>query len=98
MRSQGREAASTAQQNELAFSNTSFNRQMAALRGIAGLYGVDTGLLGRALGIPAELLNVRANAARPSGFSLRWEARLARRSARSPACCSEVRNVVRVAE
>ena len=67
-RSQGREAASAAQQNELAFSNTAFNRQMAALQGIAGLYGVDTGLLGRALGIPAELLNVRANAARPSGF------------------------------
>ena len=67
-RSQGHQAASTAQQNELAFSNTAFKRQMAALQGIAGLYGVDTGLLGRALGIPAELLNVRANASRPNGF------------------------------
>jgi len=30
--------------------------------------GVDSNLLGRTLGIPAELLNVRANASRPSGF------------------------------
>jgi hypothetical protein len=29
---------------------------------------VDTNLLGRTLGIPAELLNARANASRPSGF------------------------------
>jgi hypothetical protein len=29
---------------------------------------VDTNLLGRTLGIPAELLNTRANASRPSGF------------------------------
>lgn len=57
-----------AQQNQLDFSNTAFQRQMAALQGLSGLFGVDTNLLGRTLGIPAELLNVRANASRPSGF------------------------------
>ena len=41
---------------------------MAALQGLSGLFGVDTNLLGRTLGIPAELLNVRAQASRPSGF------------------------------
>ena len=57
-----------AAQNQLSFSNTAFQRQMAALQGLSGLYGVDSNLLGRTLGIPAQLLNVRANASRPSGF------------------------------
>ena len=40
---------------------------MAALQGLSGLFGVDSNLLGRTLGIPAELLNVRNNASRTSG-------------------------------
>jgi hypothetical protein len=40
---------------------------MAALQGLSGLYGVDTNLLSRSLGIPPELLNARANASRSSG-------------------------------
>lgn len=67
-RQKAQQQASVAQQNQLNFSNTAYQRQMAALQGLSGLYGVDTGLLGRTLGIPAELLNVRANASRPSGF------------------------------
>ena len=67
-REKGRQEASTAQQNQVNFSNTAFQRQMAALQGLSGLYGVDTNLLGRTLGIPASLLNTRANASRPSGF------------------------------
>jgi len=39
------------------------------LQGLGSLYGVDTGLLGRGLAIPAELLKVRANASRDSGFN-----------------------------
>src|SRR5260370_39924394 len=50
-RSRGREAAGAAPQHELAISNTAFNRQMAALQCIPGLYGVDTGFLSRAPGI-----------------------------------------------
>ena len=67
-RQKGIAEGSQAQQNQLAFTNTAFQRQMAALQGLSGLFGVDTNLLGRTLGIPAELLNVRANASRPSGF------------------------------
>jgi len=67
-RQKGIASGNQAQQNQLAFSNTAFQRQMAALQGLSGLFGVDTNLLGRTLGIPAELLNARANAGRPSGF------------------------------
>jgi hypothetical protein len=67
-REKGREEAGVAQQNQVNFSNTAFRRQMAALQGLSGLYGVDSNLLGRTLGIPAELLNTRANASRSSGF------------------------------
>jgi len=67
-REKGRQESSVAQQNQIDFSNTAYQRQMAALQGLSGLYGVDTNLLGRSLGFPADLLNVRANASRPSGF------------------------------
>jgi len=68
-RQKGIAAAGQAQQNQLAFSNTAFQRQMAALQGLSGLYGVDSNLLGRTLGIPSQLLNVRENASRPQpGF------------------------------
>jgi hypothetical protein len=64
VRQKGIVEAGQAQQNQLAFTNTAFQRQMAALQGLSGLFGMDTNLLGRTLGIPAELLNVRANASR----------------------------------
>ena len=67
-RQKGIAAGNQAQQNQLAFTNTAFQRQMAALQRLSGLFGVDTNLLGRTLGIPAELLNARNNASRPSGF------------------------------
>jgi hypothetical protein len=67
-RQKGIAEAGQAQQNQLAFTNTAFQRQMAALQGLSGLYGVDTNLLGRTLGIPSQLLSVRSGASRPSGF------------------------------
>src|SRR6201998_2789104 len=71
-RQKGIAEGNQAQQNQLAFDNTAFQRQQAALQGLSGLFGVDTNLLGRTLGIPAQLLNARANASRPSGcFSSR---------------------------
>ena len=66
-RQKGVAQANQAAENQLSFSNTAFQRQMAALRGLSGLFGVDTNLLARSLGIPAELLNTRANASRNSG-------------------------------
>jgi hypothetical protein len=67
-RQKGQQEASTAQQNQVNFANTAMQQQLSALQGLSGLYGVDANLLGKALGIPAQLLNVRANASRPSGF------------------------------
>ena len=67
-RQKGIAEAGQAQQNQLAFTNTAFQRQLAALQGLSGLYGMDTNLLGRTLGIPSQLLSVRSNASRPSGF------------------------------
>src|SRR5258708_19238132 len=66
-RQKGVAAGNLAQQNQLNFSNTAFQRQMAALQGLSGLFGMDSNLLGRTLGIPAELLNVRANSSRNNG-------------------------------
>jgi len=66
-RQKGIAEAGQAQKNQLAFTNTAFQRQMAALQGLSGLFGVDSNLLGRTLGIPAELLNVRNNASRNTG-------------------------------
>jgi hypothetical protein len=66
-RQKGIAEAGQAEKNQLAFTNTAFQRQMAALQGLSGLFGIDSNLLGRTLGIPAELLNVRANASRGSG-------------------------------
>ena len=67
-RERARDSADVAQQNQVNFSNTAYQRQLAALQGLSGLYGMDTGLLGRTLGIPADLLNTRANASRSNGF------------------------------
>ena len=66
-RQKGIAEAGQAQKNQLAFTNTAFQRQMAALQGLSGLFGVDSNLLGRTLGIPSELLNVRNNASRNTG-------------------------------
>lgn len=66
-RQKGIAQAGQAQKNQLTFTNTAFQRQLAALQGLSGLYGVDTNLLAKGLGIPSELLNVRANASRSSG-------------------------------
>ena len=66
-RQKGIASGNLAAQNQLNFSNTAFQRQMAALQGLSGIFGTDTNLLSRTLGIPAELLNARANASRSQG-------------------------------
>src|ERR1041385_5881691 len=66
-RQKGIAQSNQAAQNQLNFSNTAFQRQMAALQGLSGIFGTDSNLLARSLGIPAELLNARANASRSSG-------------------------------
>jgi len=67
-RTQGQQGASLAQQNQLAFANQSKQDQLTALQGLSGLYGTNSGLLGRALGVPGGLLNTDASLARIPSF------------------------------
>ena len=67
-RQQGQQSASLAQQNQIAFANQSKQDQLTALQGLSGLYGVDSSLLGRALGIPGQLLGVNAGLAKTPGL------------------------------
>jgi hypothetical protein len=69
-RTQGQDQANLAQQNQIAFANASRSGTLSALAGLSGLYGTDTGLLGRALGVPAQLLDASARNAQSSNFSL----------------------------
>jgi N-acetyl-gamma-glutamylphosphate reductase len=69
-RTRGQDQANLAQQNQFAFDNTARSDTLSALGGLAGLYGTDTSLLGRALGIPASLLDARSRASQGSGFRL----------------------------
>jgi hypothetical protein len=69
-RTQGQDQANLAQQNQIAFANASRGDTIRALSGLSGLYGTDTTLLGRALGISPQLLDASARNAQGSGFSL----------------------------
>lgn len=58
-REQAQTDASQAQQNQIAFANQQLKEQMAGLSALGQTYGLDTNLLGKAMGVPAELLGVR---------------------------------------
>jgi hypothetical protein len=58
-REQAQIDASTAQQNQIVFANQAYKEQQAGLNALGQTYGIDTNLLGKAMGVPAELLNVR---------------------------------------
>jgi hypothetical protein len=61
-RQQAQTLASQAQQNQITFANQKLKDQMAGLSALGQTYGIDTNLLGRAMGIPPELLGVRERA------------------------------------
>ena len=61
-REQAQTDASIAQQNQIAFANQAYKEQQAGLNALSQTYGIDTNLLGKAMGVPAELLNVRQRA------------------------------------
>ena len=67
-RTQGQDEASLAQQNQIAFANAARGDTFSALAGLSGLYGTDAALLGRSLGIPAQLLDASSRNAANSGF------------------------------
>jgi predicted alpha/beta hydrolase len=69
-RTQGQDSANLAQQNQLAFANASRSDTQSALAGLSGLYGTNANLLGKAIGVPAQLLDASARNAASSGFSI----------------------------
>lgn len=69
-RTQGQQQANLAQQNQISFANAAQSNVQTGLAGLSGLYGTDTPLLGKTLGIPASLLSARANSSQGSNFQL----------------------------
>ena len=69
-RTQGQDQANLAQQNQIGFANAARSDTLSGLSGLSGLFGTDTSLLGRALGIPAQLLDARARNSQSSGFKI----------------------------
>jgi hypothetical protein len=68
-RQQAQSDASQAQQNQIAFANRQRQDQMAGLNAASQTYGIDTNLLGKAMGVPSELLSVRQRASTGSSTS-----------------------------
>jgi hypothetical protein len=55
-----------AQSGQLAYQDTQTQNQLAGLKGLASLYGIDTNLLGNMLRLPTQTLGVQQQAARPT--------------------------------
>jgi hypothetical protein len=69
-RTRGQDQANLAQGNQIAFANAARSGTLSALGGLSGLYGTDANLLGRAIGVPAQLLSASASNAQGSNFNL----------------------------
>ncbi len=67
---QGQDQANLAQQNQIAFGNAARQGTLSGLSGLSGLYGTNANLLGRALGIPASLLDASVRNAQSSNSFL----------------------------
>jgi hypothetical protein len=65
-REQAQTDASQAQQNQIEFANQKLKENLAGLSALGQTYGVDTNLLGKAMGVPSELLGVRQRASQGS--------------------------------
>jgi hypothetical protein len=70
----GREQAQTdanqAQQNQVSFANQKLKENLAGLSSLGQTYGIDTNLLGKAMGVPSELLSVRQKASSSTSSGL----------------------------
>jgi hypothetical protein len=55
-----------AQRGEMAYQGEQFQHQLAGLKGLSDLYGIDANLLGHMLGLPTETLGVQQRAAQPT--------------------------------
>ena len=63
-RQEAQNLANQARQNQIQFANEQIGQRLAGLGALGQTYGIDTNLLGRAMGIPPELLNVQEQSAR----------------------------------
>jgi len=59
--------ANQAQSDQIKFANEQIGQQMAGLNALENTYNINTNLLGRAMGVPAQLLNVQEQASRGPG-------------------------------
>lgn len=55
-----------AQRGQMAYQGEQFQHQLAGLKGLSDLYGIDANLLGRMLGLPTDTLAVQERAAQPN--------------------------------
>ena len=55
-----------AQSGQLAYQDTQLQNQLAGLKGLSDMYGIDTNLLGRMIGLPTDTLGVQERAAQPT--------------------------------
>src|SRR5258708_1751643 len=69
-RTQGQQQANLAQQNQIAFGNAARSDTLSGLSGLSGLYGTNSSLLGRALGVPASLLDARVRNSQSNHFQM----------------------------
>jgi len=69
-REQAQTDASQAQQNQISFANQALKENLAGLSALGQTYGIDTNLLGKAMGVPPELLGVRQRASGSSSSGL----------------------------
>ncbi|MFZ0335912.1 MAG: hypothetical protein WAN10_12835 [Candidatus Acidiferrales bacterium] len=59
--------ASQAQSDQIQFANEQISQQMAGLGALENTYNINTNLLGKAMGVPAQLLNVQEQASKGPG-------------------------------
>jgi hypothetical protein len=56
-----------AQSDQIAFANEAINQQMAGLNALENTYNINSNLLGKAMGVPGQLLNVQEQASKGPG-------------------------------
>ena len=55
-----------AQRGQLAYQDAQLQNNMAGLQGLSSLYGINTNLLSRMMGLPTQTLSVQEQAAKPT--------------------------------
>ncbi len=59
--------ANQAQSDQIDFANEQISQQMAGLNALENTYNINTNLLGKAMGVPSQLLNVQEQASKGPG-------------------------------